>query len=240
MSIRHVTAMVLAALGAGIVPATAQETPEHPLPRWYVGVAGEYGHALGTASEDMGGGGGIQFTGAWRMGRQSPFTLRMSGHVLIYGSETNSYPVLPGLNVDITTTNLYTSFGVGPQFVAGGPPVEAYVFAVGGGTYMGTYSQVEGEDGDVESQVDDVAWSAEAGGGFLIHLNPSVAIDAGARYQYIGEITYLPQGQAYGGGGVPLLPRVTGDVSVMVYHLGMTMRLGGGVRPRRPKPESEN
>jgi hypothetical protein len=229
-------AVLAMAAFAWAAPLRAQQP--HPLPRWYVGVAGEYGHALGDAGDDMGGGGGILFTGAWRMGRRSPFALRMSGHTLIYGSETNSYPVLPGLDVDVTTTNLFATFGVGPQFVAGGPPVEAYVFAVGGGTYMGTYSQVSGDEGDVESQVDDFAWSAETGGGFLIHLNPAVAIDVGARYQYIGEITYLPQGQVYSGGGEPLLTRVTSDVSVMLYHLGVTMRLGGGVRAR-PAKDSE-
>lgn len=223
--------VVLAALAA---PLGAQQ---QPLPRWYLTVAGEYGHALGAAGDHMGGSGGIAFTGAWRMSRRSPFTLRMSGHTLIYGSETNSYPVLPGLDVDVTTTNVLAAFAVGPQFVAGGPPVEAYVFAVGGGTYIGTYSQVSGDEGDVESEVDDFAWSGEAGGGFLFHLNNVVAIDVGARYTYTGEITYLPEGQVYSGGGEPLLARVTGNVAVMVYHLGVTMRLGGGVR--QPPPVKE-
>ena len=225
------TMLVMATLPRTL-PAQTLPAQERAYPRWYLGVAGEYGHATGDAESYIRDGGGLSMFGAWRAGRTSPFALRMNGNVLIYGNKTDTYEVLPGINVDVTTTNTLAGFGVGPEYIAGGRHLEAFVFATVGGTYIATTTALSGGNSDATTQLDDFALSGEAGGGLLVHLNPGVAIEAGARYRYTGEITYLPRGgmQLIGGQWAP--NAVTSEVGLVLYHLGVTLKLGG-IRPHR-------
>ena len=75
-----------------------------------------------------------------------------------------------------------------------------------------------------------VAWAGEVGGSLLIHLSRALALDAGARYRYTGEITYLPRANGQTPG------RVTSEVGVAFFHLGLVMKLGGVRPPREEEP----
>jgi len=220
-------AMLAVAAGAGRLEAQEERT----YPRWYLGVAGEYGHATGDAESYIRDGGGLSMYGAWRAGRTSPFLLRMSGNVLIYGNRTNTYQVPPGIDVDVTTTNTLAGFGIGPEYLAGGRKLEAFVFATVGGTYIATTSALSGGNSNTTTQLDDFAWAGEVGGGLFVHLTQGFAIEAGARYRHTGEITYLPRG-GLGPGVTP----VTSEVGLMLYHFGVTWTIGG-VRPHRETDE---
>jgi hypothetical protein len=226
---RWCLAATLLAMAAGTGRLDAQV--ERSYPRWYLGIAGEYGRATGDAQAYIRDGGGLSMYGAWRAGRTSPFLLRMSGNVLIYGSTTDTYTVPPGIDVDVTTTNTLAGFGIGPEYVAGGEHLEAFIFATAGGTYIATTSAVSGSNSNTTTQLDDFAWAGEVGGGLFIHLSPGFAIEGGARYRYTGEITYLPRGQA-----AP--SAVTTEVGLMLYHVGVTWKLGG-IRPHRPAREKD-
>jgi len=215
-------------------PASVPE--ERAYPRWYLGIAGEYGRATGDAQSYIRDGGGLNMYGAWRLGRTSPFLLRMSGNVLIYGSHTDTYTVPPGIGVDVTTTNTLAGFGVGPEYVAGGRTLEAFIFATAGGTYIATTAALSGGNSNTTTQLDDVAWAGEAGGGVLIHLSRVIALEAGARYRHTGEITYLPRAGTQPAGSLPTA--VTSEVGLTFYHIGVTWKLGG-VRPRNAPPASQ-
>jgi len=225
-----------AALVAATADGLAAQELERAYPRWYLGIAGEYGRATGDAQSYIRDGGGLNMYGAWRLGRTSPFLLRMSGNVLIYGSRTDTYEVVPGIGVDVTTTNTLAGFGIGPEYVAGGRNLEAFIFATGGGTYIATTTALSGGNSSTTTQLDDFAWAGEVGGGLMIHLSRVIALEAGARYRYTGEITYLPRGgmQLVNNQWVP--NAVTSDVGLTFYHLGITWKLGG-IRPHRPAPE---
>jgi hypothetical protein len=225
-----------AALLVTAILAPGAAAQERDWPRWYLGGALEYGNATGDAESYIQDGGGLSAFGAVRLGRTSPFALRMSGNVLIYGSQTDTYTVVPGVDVDVTTTKTFVGFGIGPQFTAGGRGVEAFAFATAGGTYIATTSSLSGGSSDVSTQLDDVAFAAEAGGGLLIHLSGTLALDAGVRYRHTGEISYLPRDWVPTAGGQVPVP-VTGEVGVVFYHLGLTVKLGGIRRPRETDPE---
>lgn len=229
-------------LGAALV-ATATLAPrasaqERDYPRWYLGGALEYGNATGDAETYIQDGGGLSAFASYRLGRQSPFMLRMSGNVLIYGSQSDTYTVVPGVDVDVTTTKTLVGFGVGPQYTVGGRSVEAFVFATVGGTYIATTSAVSGGSSDVTTQLDDIAWAGEAGGGLLIHLSRSLALDVGARYRHSGEITYLPRDWVPTAGGQAPTP-VTGEVGLVLYHVGLSVKLGGIRAPREEEPDAD-
>lgn len=225
------------AAAAAFAPTTLAAQQPRAWPRWYLGGAIEYGRALEDAAEHVRDGAGLSAFGAWRLGPRSPFALRMNGHVLIYGTETDTYPIGPGVNVDITTTNTIAGFALGPQYIAGGPHLEAYVYGMVGGSYIATTTS-QGDGGDESTALDDWAWAGEAGGGLLIHLSRVLALDAGARYRYVGEVTYLPRGGLQLVGGSWVNNAVTTDVPLVLYHVGLTVKLGG-IRPKETPPESE-
>jgi hypothetical protein len=222
-------------LGAALVAmatlAPRADAQERDYPRWYLGGALEYGNATGDAETYIQDGGGLSAYASVRLGRTSPFALRMSGNVLIYGSQTDTYTVVPGVDVDVTTTKTFAGFGLGPQYVVGGRGVEATVFATVGGTYIATTSSLSGGSSDVTTQLDDIAWAGEAGGGLLIHLSRVLALDVGARYRHTGEISYLPRDWVPTTGGQVPTP-ITGEVGVAFVYVGLAVKLGG-VRPPR-------
>ncbi len=224
-----------AALVALAILAPHAAAQERDYPRWYLGGALEYGNATGDAEAYVLDGGGLSGYAAVRLGRTSPFALRMSGNVLIYGSHTDTYTVPPGIDVDVTTTNTYAGFGIGPQYTVGGRGVEAFVFATAGGTYIATTAALSGNSQNSTTQMDDVAFAGEAGGGLLVHLSRSLALDGGVRYRHTGEITYLPRA-----GGQTIPTRVTSEVGVVFFHVGLTVKLGGIRAPREDEPAPED
>jgi len=224
-----------AMLVLAILPRTGA-AQERDWPRWYLGGALEYGNATGEAESYIQDGGGLSGFAAVRLGRTSPFALRMSSNVLIYGSQTDTYTVVPGVNVDVTTTKTLVGFGLGPQFTAGGRGVEAFAFATVGGTYIATTSALSGGSSDVTTQLDDIAWAGEAGGGLLVHLSRTLALDFGARYRHTGEITYLPRDWVPQTGGQAPSP-VTSEVGMVFAHVGLTVKLGGIRAPREGETE---
>jgi len=223
-----VTVVVLAPVGA-----QAQDEPEEPGPlRGWAGGGIEYGRATGEFASYVRDGLGLDGWLAMRLGARSPFALRMAGHALIYGSDTRRYPLLPGIDVDVTTNNTIAGLMVGPQFQAGEGALGAYVFGGVGFNYFATTSSVSGSSSTdtfaSSTNFDDFTFAGEAGGGVLVRLSRKVALDLGARYIRNGEVTYVTKERITVSGNTLTLSPVTSDANLLVYHLGVTIGVTSG------------
>ena len=99
-------------------PAGAQHrvdgTPEGlSPPRGYLGLSLQVGQAKGQFADyvDYGGGGGAYLV--FRPNRRGPFGVRLDLMYLNYGSQMHSYPLVPGIVVDVTTDNQIFQIALG-------------------------------------------------------------------------------------------------------------------------------
>ena len=118
-------ALTTAAILLSASPTAGQELGDARSPRGYAGISLQVGQAKGRFADyvDVGGGGGgyVLFLPA----REFPLGLRLSAMYLLYGSETRSYPLVPGIVVDVTTKNQIFQMAVGPQLTVGRGRVRA-------------------------------------------------------------------------------------------------------------------
>jgi hypothetical protein len=227
-------------------PAGAQEridgTPETlPPPSAYLGLSLQVGQARGQFADyvDYGGGGGAYLV--YRPNRRGPFGVRLDLMYLNYGSQTHSYPLVPGIVVDVTTDNQIFQIALGPQLTIGQGALQAYGFGTFGGSFFSTTSGVEGSDQNNQqfastTNHSDATFSSEFGGGVLVRLSrgPPVLLDIGARYLKNGRVTYVTKDGVTISGNQLLVNPVNSDANLIVYHLGVSIgarRGSGGESP---------
>lgn len=149
-----------------------------------------------------------------------------------YGRTTERLPLsptLPGLSVDLTTSNDIYSFGVGPELHLGTGAFRPYLHAAIGLSDFATTTSVEGS-GNLSpfassTNFNDVTVAWYGGGGLMYLVSGGrhpVYLDGGVRYQGHGQTRYLREGsiRSNGSGGVILNP-VESQTDLLVIHLGV-------------------
>ncbi len=216
-------------------PLSAQylrEVGDAPAPKTLVGINLQLGAPQGEFRNFVGTGFGLGGNITFFLDRGRHAGLRVWGSWIEYGRTTERVPLsptLPGLDVDLTTSNDILSFGVGPEIELSTGRLRPYVHGAVGLSDFVTTTSVEGTNNSnpFASTTNFNDWTfAWYGGGGLMYLvsnksNP-VYIDAGVRYQGHGLTHYLREGsiQSNGSGGVILRP-VESHTDLLIIHLGV-------------------
>jgi hypothetical protein len=229
--------VVLAAAILAVAPAVAvaqQAEEDSSAVFGWLGGAVQYGRATGEFANYVRDGIGLNGWLTMRLGSRSPLGVRLAGHVLAYGTETRRYPLVPGIDVDVTTRNTIAGLVLGPELHVGEGALGAYAFGGVGFNYFATRSSVEGSGNTSPfastTNFDDFTLAGEVGGGLLVGLSRTVSLDLGARYVRNGVVTYVTkEGVSVSGSTLAVNP-VTSDANLVVFHFGVTaaMRPGRG------------
>lgn len=223
------------------VPLAGQRTvavPVRTAPLGWVGAGLAIAQPTGEFGDYVDVGGGLAAHGVWSPVPGGVFGLRADATFILYGSETRRYPLLPLIDVDVTTSNQIFGLNLGPEFSAGTRAFRPYVFGQGGFSYFATSSSVEGSDNAQPfaetTNFEDFTWSATVGGGVRIALADSRhrwALDLGARYVANGRAQYLREGSIVIDGTDVTITPVESETNLILYHIGLSVGLrAAGVR----------
>lgn len=216
-------AFVLAALLPLATPAHAE--------RWIAGGHLLYAQPRGSFAAVVDQGFGIQGYGVFNVDPVGIFGIRLDGGIINYGNEESTVPLsntVQRVLVKVSTSNNIAMLGIGPQLTVPRGPVRPYVYATFGLGYFFTESSVKGNDSSNQpfassTNFDDTTPAMTAGGGLIIPLVRTVALDVGAEYRRHRQARYLSEGDIADnpGGGVTLNVRES-DADLLVYRLGVT------------------
>lgn len=189
---------------------------------------GEFGDFVGTG---YGVGGHLTFL----LDPPRRIGIRLYGSWIRYGNASQRLPVpgLPGLSVDLTTSNDIYSFGAGPEFHLSTGGLRTYLYGSIGGSNFATITSAEGSNNTSpfasSTNFNDWTWAMTGGGGMMFqvsHGRTPIFIDGGLRYQTHGQTRYLREGSLDTdlGGNVIISP-VESETNLVVMHLGIQVKL---------------
>ena len=214
-------------------PAFAQGLVEaSPTSRF--GIAGVLLAPVGEFDQFVDLGGGVNVYGVVGLDRKGVAGLRFDGSFMGYGHERVTVPLsrtVQRVFVDVTTTNLLASFGMGPQITIGNGPLRPYVYGTVGFSYFATVSSVGGtrDFGDFGSSTnfDDLTFATAVGGGLLISLSEGrrpVALDLSVRSLFNGRTEYLRSGSIIDrpDGSIAFTPIVS-DANLLEFRAGFSI-----------------
>ncbi len=220
-----------------LVAQNYREVSSEPTPKALGGInlqlalpQGEFKNFVGTG---YGLGGNVTFF----LDRGRRAGIRIWASWIEYGHSTERLPLsptLPGLYVDLTTSNDIISFGVGPEIHLSTGAFRPYLHAAIGTSDFVTSTDVRGSDFGSNPFASSTnfndwtfAWYGGAGAMYIVsHGNNPVYIDGGVRYQSHGQTRYLREGSLTnnGSGGVILNP-IESKTDLLVIHLGVEVGL---------------
>lgn len=209
-----------------------REVDEFPRrPSAMVGINLQLAFPQGEFAEFVNTGYGIGGNLTFLLGQKRQVGVRIFGSWIEYGrsTETLAFPGLPGLFVDLTTSNSIYSFGVGPEFHLTSGAVRPYLQGAIGLSNFVTSTSAEGTD-DVDpfassTNFNDWTVAYYGGGGVMFQVshgkNP-VFLDGGLRLQSHGRTRYLREGslETNDDGDIVLDP-VESKTDLLVMHLGV-------------------
>lgn len=226
-------ASVFAIAAAPLVAQNYREiTDPRDRPRFLLGLNLQVAAPQGEFNDFVGTGVGIGGNFTFLLDRQRRAGIRIFISWIQYGRTTERLPLsptLPGLLVDLTTSNNITTFGVGPEFQLGSGDFRPYFHGGIGVSNFATVTSAEGSNNTdpFASTTDFNDWTfAWYGGGGLqfqiTHGRNPVSLDAGIRYQGHGETRYLREGsiRPTPGGGISFTP-IQSKTDILVPHLGV-------------------
>lgn len=229
--------LVLTSLLA-LIPAVAaaqnyREVDESPVrkPQALVGFNLQLGFPQGEFADFVNTGYGIGANLTFLIDPRRQVGVRLFGSWLEYGRSTErvGFPGLPGIDVDLTTSNSIYSFGVGPEFHLTRGAVRPYLQGAIGLSNFVTSTSVEGSDNDEPfastTNFNDWTVAYYGGGGLLFQVshgkNP-VFIDGGLRYQSHGRTRYLREGSLeQDNNGDIVLDPIESKTDLLIMHLGV-------------------
>ncbi len=230
--------LVAPGLAASPFPLAAQEglreVEEWPevVPKTAGGINLQLAFPQGEFADFVGTGYGLGGNVSFYFGRRGLVGLRLYGSWIQYGSETRRVPLsptVPGILVDLTTSNNIYSFGLGPELLLRQGRWRPYLYGAIGASDFATESSVEGSDNFGSfartTNFNDWVFGWYGGGGlqFRVKRGPKpIWLDGGLRYQSHGETRYLREGslQPQPGGGVRFDP-IRSRTDLLVLHLGI-------------------
>jgi hypothetical protein len=218
----------------GPVPAqtiAAQEQPSKP-PRFQGGLGMMIGVPVGDFGDNVEVAAGISIKFDVGLGG-SPLSIGTEVTYLSYGSESLDVPLvgMPELSVDVNRSNDIILFHGRVRAQRREGRVRPYVDGLVGLINIFTKTSIEGdvtctgtgscsETGDSVTNIDDLAFSAGGGAGFMVGFGKSprsARLDVSVRYLYGGEAEYLTEGAIrWGSDAATLLPHRTQTHIVLV------------------------
>lgn len=229
----------LIALGILASPLSAQglrEVGSAPTPKGFGAINLQIGVPQGEFKNFVGTGFGLSGNLTFFVDRSRRFGLGFWGSWIEYGRTTERLPLspsLPGLDVDLTTSNDIFSFGVGPELHLATGAFRPYLRGGIGVSDFATTTSVEGSDNSnpfaSSTNFNDWTFTWFGGGGMMYLLSNGdtpVYLDAGVRFEGHGETRYLREGsiKSDGSGGVILDP-VQSKTDLLLIHLGVQIGL---------------
>ncbi|MGH7544727.1 MAG: hypothetical protein ACREKI_00930 [Gemmatimonadota bacterium] len=162
------------------------------------------------------------------------FGLRVDGGFIVYGSETTRRPLLPLIDVEVTTRNAIVMLDIGPQLTFPAGRVQPYVNATVGFSYFVTTSSVRGSSSTESfaetTNFDDFTFAWQSGTGLWITLsrgkNP-VLLDLSARYVGNGRVRYLREGSIDENpdGSITITP-IESETNLWFIQVGVAVGVG--------------
>lgn len=204
MSRVSLLALALCAVPTTLVAQNYREVDDFPRsPRAYVGINLQLAVPQGEFADFVNTGYGVGANLTFMLDDKGTAGVRLFGSWIEYGrsTETLAFPGLPGLFVDLTTSNSIYSFGVGPEFQLSRGAVRPYLHGAIGLSNFVTSTSAEGTDDEdpfaSSTNFNDWTVAYQGGGGLMFQVshgkNP-VLIDAGVRWQSHGRTRYLREG----------------------------------------------
>lgn len=222
------------------VPLVAQNyreiTDTRDRPRFLLGINLQVAAPQGEFNDFVGTGVGIGGNFTWFLDYQKRAGLRLFLSWIQYGRTTERLPLsptLPGLLVDLTTSNNIVTFGLGPEFQFGRGDLRAYMHGGIGLSNFVTITSAEGSNNTETfastTNFNDWTFAWYGGGGLqfqISHGDNPVSLDFGLRYQGHGETRYLREGsiRPTPGGGISFTP-IQSQTNILVPHLGVQIGL---------------
>jgi hypothetical protein len=189
---------------------------------------GAFGRVVGV----FGGGGASVHV---PLGRTGVFGLRFDSEIASYGHESyfvGITPLVPDAYVDVTTSNLLVTSGIGPQLTLTLDAVRIYGFGTIGLGWFGTVSSVSDHgwsNHGLGSSVnfDDFTYAVSGGGGISLALTrgrPQVLLNFATKLTNYGDVTYLTEGRLRENydGSLTVYP-LRSDVTIHSYRLGISL-----------------
>lgn len=155
--------------------------------------------------------------------------MRVGGSLLVYGHERVLIPTGSRLWIDVTTSNMIGSLGLGPQITLGRGPVRLYGYGTIGFSYFTTVSSLSDDCGcdpyGNTTNFDDFALAHEAGAGMQLALTRrgGVFLDLSARYLQNGRVQYLTEGGIVENpDGTVSLHAIESQADLVVFQIGLS------------------
>ena len=221
-------------LGPSLLAAqNYREVTEPSAPRNRFGINLQLGFPQGEFANFVKTGYGIGGNFTFLLDRGARAGIRLYGSWIQYGQTTERipFPGLPGISVDLTTSNNIYSFGVGPEFHLASGGIRPYLHGAIGVSNFATTTSAEGSNNITPfastTNFNDWTVAYYAGGGLqfqVSHGRNPVFIDGGLRYQSHGRTRYLREGsiEPTPGGGVTLDP-IESKTDLLIVQLGVQM-----------------
>ena len=162
--------------------------------------------------------------------------LGLEAGIVNYGRESNTLPLsptLPGLFVDLTTTNNIVTVGIPLRVELTRGALRPYLAGSVGLAYFWTETSASGTSsaGDFASTTNfhDGTRNWTAGGGLALRISNGktpMSIDIGMRHVANGEVNYLTPGSIVDvGGGVTEIHPTRSEANFTLYQVGMSFGL---------------
>lgn len=234
---RHLTSragVLLAALALSAAAAGAQTSARIPTGVFSGRIAFAVSDPKGDFGRNTGTGYGIDISGLWRLEEQAILNLRLDGAFLSYANSTRRVPLVGTGNLiklDLrTSSNIFTLVG-GPQLLGPKGVFTPYASALGGFSYFGTTTSVDGADNNnddfastTNSSDFSLAYGASAGAYVRVYQSPKrdVRLELGGRYLRHDNARYLndqrvEEGYRANRDPVPL----RGRADFITYYIGI-------------------
>ena len=195
--------VALATLALTAAAAGAQSSQHVPTGVFSGRLALAVSDPLGDFGKNTSTGFGVDVSGLLRLDKESIVNLRFDGAFLSYASSTRRIPLAGSGNLvrlDLkTSSSIFTLVG-GPQFLGPRGAFTPYVSALGGFSYFGTTTSVQGsnnEEDDFASTTNSsdasLAYGGSAGAYVRVYKTPKqdVRLEFGARYLRHDNAKYL-------------------------------------------------
>ncbi|MBW8773050.1 MAG: hypothetical protein JF590_07160 [Gemmatimonadetes bacterium] len=204
--------------------------------RGRAGIQVEYVQPEGDFGRFVQNGVGISGWVGAALDRNAQVIIGLEGGFVNYGRQTSTVPLsptIPGLYVDVTTTNNIATIGIPLRIEMTRGVLRPYVSGSVGLAYFWTQTGARGTSsaGDFATSVNfsdlTANWTGGAGLALQVsHGRTPVSIDFGMRHVANGQVKYLNENSITdGGGGTTIITPIRSDANFTLYRVGVAFGL---------------
>lgn len=131
--------------------------------------------------------------------------------------------------------------GIGPQVSWPRGRLRPYAYALASGAYFNSHADLTGRDSlgryiVIPGDLNRLAWGAGLGGGATFGITNRVSLDVGSEFRRYGEVRTIGNGAVKMPNGAVFITENRGDLSMILFRAGVTVKLpAGGGRRGRPR-----